>query len=511
MRVDLLIDLVDDVVLSERNATEGAHRSLDHIPGSALLGLAATRLYPRLSPSEAFLLFHSGRVRFGAAFPVGPGDCAAYPVPLCWHARKNDAPRPGMRLDPTRVANCAQGGELMDGDSRAPMKQLREVFVCDDGWVVVPRKTRTVKTAIDSTTRRAADAQLFGYEALAGGQRFRASIEAGDEVPADLFEQVVAALVGDRFLGRSRSAEFGRVHISRAAGQESVPIAEAGTEAALWCLSDLHAVDSLGMSTPRPEAGEIGFPGAMIDWSRSFVRTRRFSPWNAHRGGYEVERVVLAQGSVLWLTNLQAGTLAGQRVVGASRESGYGHCWLAPPLLAGKHPVLAQALSLRQREPVAGPKTNSPLVDWLQRQADRRAAGKYAAARAQELASRIAGWYGQARMDLGRTDDQPVGPSASQWRDVAELIDHMAGGSPLDQVLFLDGNAPCRENRPGWSDRFWSRDRMTSFREAFRDLVHGEASGGHPRDTLVLLARRAAELAGGRDASRTRSSAGGDA
>ncbi|HRQ65873.1 MAG TPA: hypothetical protein PKZ76_13600 [Xanthomonadaceae bacterium] len=510
IRVELLVDLIDDVVVSERNATEGAHRSLDHVPGSALLGLAATALYPLLDRAEAFLLFHSGRVRFGNATAVGPNQRAAYPVPMSWHARKNDAPRPGARLDPARIAHVSLGGALMDEGIRAPMKQLRDFFICEDGWVVSPRKTRVVKTAIDAATGRAADAQLFGYEALAAGQRFRASIEADDDVPDHLFERVVEALVGDRFLGRSRSAEFGRVRIERAAESEDAPVEDAGVEAGLWLVADLHAVDALGRSTPCPTAEDLGFPGATIDWSRSFVRLRRFSPWNAYRGGYDVERVVLEQGSVLWLRGLAPGTRSGQQVIGASRECGFGRCWLAPPLLGSVNPLLTETPEA-PRERVAPPVLSSPLVGWLQRQANRRAGGKDAADEADRFATDVASWYAQARLDLGRGEDQPVGPSASQWRDVANVIARLEIGSSVEQALFTGDDAPCRDKRPGWSDKFWRHGNMASFAEAFKSLVAGDPFGMKASDGLILIARRAAGLAGGRIASRTRSSAGGSA
>src|SRR5579885_854668 len=61
----LRLTLLDDVALSERAASAGPHLGLDYIPGATLLGAAARRLYDSLSRDDAFLAFHSGKVRFG--------------------------------------------------------------------------------------------------------------------------------------------------------------------------------------------------------------------------------------------------------------------------------------------------------------------------------------------------------------------------------------------------------------------------------------------------------------
>lgn len=65
MKVVLRLTLIDELVLSERSATLGGHRGLDYIPGAALLGAAAQRLYGKLAtgPCLAGLPFRQGPVR----------------------------------------------------------------------------------------------------------------------------------------------------------------------------------------------------------------------------------------------------------------------------------------------------------------------------------------------------------------------------------------------------------------------------------------------------------------
>lgn len=103
------ITLQEDCVFSAGMATEGGHEGLDRIPGQALLGVAAARLYRELSTEEAYTVFHSGRVRFGDGLPA-PDGTPAVPVPLAWHHPKEDDPEDGDgRLIGERLFNFCRG------------------------------------------------------------------------------------------------------------------------------------------------------------------------------------------------------------------------------------------------------------------------------------------------------------------------------------------------------------------------------------------------------------------
>ena len=76
-----IVTLESDAVISETSATAGVHSTLDYLPGAALLGACAASLYDSLAPEESFLVFHSGRVRFGNAYPLAENGAPAIPVP----------------------------------------------------------------------------------------------------------------------------------------------------------------------------------------------------------------------------------------------------------------------------------------------------------------------------------------------------------------------------------------------------------------------------------------------
>src|SRR5690606_13316392 len=92
MHATFEILLEQPLIISQQAASAGAHQSLDYIPGSVLLGLAASRLYANLPAQTAFTLFHNGIVRFGDALPVDQGE-TGLPMPLNWHLYKGESAR----------------------------------------------------------------------------------------------------------------------------------------------------------------------------------------------------------------------------------------------------------------------------------------------------------------------------------------------------------------------------------------------------------------------------------
>ena len=65
--------LLSDVILNQKAATDGPNKTLDFIPGSSFLGIAASRLYAELEKKARWDIFHSGKVKFGDAHPSSEG------------------------------------------------------------------------------------------------------------------------------------------------------------------------------------------------------------------------------------------------------------------------------------------------------------------------------------------------------------------------------------------------------------------------------------------------------
>ncbi len=452
----LAIELLDDCVFSARSATEGGHESLDRIPGATLLGAAAGRLYKALSPADAWTVFHSGKFRFGDGLPILDGDFA-YPIPYAWHHAKLRKPAEtrgvdshSKRLHEQHIYNFLHIGKI-GGDAQP--KQMRTGYVCADGRWVSPQRALRLKTAIDPATGRAAESQLFGYDALVRGQSFATFIEADDDLDETLFDSATAALTGEVLLGRSRSAEYGRAWIEAGTGIQW-PRFEAPTEdmtATLWLLSDLALCDKHGQSTLTPDGDSLRISGARVDWNKTFLRQRRYSPWNAFRHGYDRERLVLAAGGVITLdlpeplTEIQIAQL--QHGIGLHREAGLGRLWVNPPLLENIHPHFQDAVQpFEIRSPA---KPDHPLIHWLETQSGdwKRAAEE----RARKLADEYSQQIGIARRLAGVGERLDFGPSRSQWGRVLEAARSRQGQALFD-TLFTGDDAIVKPEAEGWKE-----------------------------------------------------------
>lgn len=441
-RQALRLTLLDDCVFSERNATEGGHRGLSRIPGQTLLGAAAAKLYGTLAArgDAAYIAFHSGRVRFLDGLP-SDGKAIAYPVPFALH-------RPKSGGNQALAHNFSRSkGELPDG---AQPKQMRDGYVFADGRHLEPGRGLRMKTAIDPKTGHAAEGQLFGYESLSRGQTFIAWVEA-DPPAKGLMDEIVAALQGEALLGRSRSAEYGRVRIETLTGvAEPDHGAVTGNTLTLWLLSDLALAGPDGRPTLEPSAAALGLREGRILWDKTFLRSRRYSPWNAHRHGYDRERLLLTAGGVITLELPRAPTpeelnqlKAG---VGLYREAGLGRLWVEPPLLA-KETVTLTKFKADALPPAEV--TDDPLLGWLGEQAtDWRTPLDV---RAKELAEKVEQVLEAARRRHGIRRGEDFGPSRSQWGRVLEA-GRTKSGMPLFEELFLRDSAVIKDDGDGWGE-----------------------------------------------------------
>ncbi len=504
-RVALQVTLRDECIFSARSATLGGHESLDYIPGQALLGVAAGRCYRGGLPRDkAFLAFHSGRLRFGNALPWD-GDAQGLPMPFAWHHAKEENPGADGRLIANKVYNFQHtSGITSDAGVEMQPKQMRRGYVFQDGRVVSPDKRFCLKTAIEPGRDRAAEAQLFGYESLTAGQRFLAIIEADDEIDGTLFDDVIEAMMGDVRLGRSRSAEYGRAWIEKV---DAVPVLEPGgspgNKLTLWLLSDLVLTDEHGRPTQEPHSRHFGLGGGEVLWDKTFLRSRRYSPWNAARHGYDRERLVLCAGGVVTmaleetpdedvLQRLQSG-------VGLYQEAGLGRIWVNPPLLAGDHPAFEPSSSRPNNSGPAGQvlRPNSLLLDWLEAQSsdwktdlDERADQDAEACRKLIQA---------ARRMAGVPPHVDFGPSRSQWGRVLETARNHVGQA-LHDALFEGESAVIKPKGEGWEievrDEKGADQTLAGWLKKLFKFNNSQAQSHHYAYRLRQFAHRMRDLTG---------------
>jgi len=495
----LKIRLLEDVIVNARPANEGGHAGLDYLPGFLLLGAAAARLYAQLPRPEAWQLFHSGQVRFGDALPLAD-DQPTWPIPLCWHERKNAPAIKEQRIAGEQVRNL-QFGPFKD---KAQPKQLRSGYVRVDGRHLSVEKAFRMKTAIDPTTGRVAESQLFGYESIRAGQSFVAHVRAADDLNEELWKLLVGALTdqGELLLGRSRSAEYGRVAVERldrmtlSALEPAPNAAPQGVDVTLWCLSDIALIDQSGQPILAPTPEALGLQRGEIAWDRTFLRFRRYALWNRHRDGYDVERQVIQHGSVIGL-RLPSPLTEAERMhlaagVGLYREAGLGWVSVDPKLLAKPEPAFSECRDSTDSQSTSRP--NHPLIAWLEAERKQEIGRRADEQQTQSLREALNERYRLARAYAGVPEHLPIGPSPAQWGTLYEAVrkDDSQDLDGLRARLFVGNNALCKAAGENWQDPFFDDQGLRTFFDWFKAAAETLPSV----QALRLFTREAQRVAG---------------
>lgn len=473
--------LLSNVIVSQSSATAGDHQCLDYIPGGSLLGVAAAALYSRLSAEQAQQLFHTQAVRFGDALPYNGAE-SAWPVPLCWHQVKGESIYvPGIvekRLDAKAVFDPSR--TKLD-KSRQP-KQLREGHITASGQMLQAEKDYELKTAIDAASGAAAESQLFGYQSLKAGQVFAFTLTVDASVPEEQVQQLLQSLSGTIRLGRSRSAQFGQALIEPLTTPLTVTsINNPGKELRLWLLSDLALLDEYGNALLQPTAAALGLPeGSEWEVKKSFIRTRSYTPFNAKRRSYDLQRQVISRGSVLVFTlprELNPEELQRLQFIGQHQTAGLGHVAVNPALLASATPVFASAEKVAsvavKAEPIAMP--NSLLLRALQQKAGASDENSQIEKLAGSLRRKINQALQSAANWAGLPENHYQGEiSRSHWGQVrAMALAYSRNHAALMNTLFEDKHAVIRE-RDGqeiWSLPVSSTEKLANkIKQAVQDI-----------------------------------------
>ena len=302
------LKLETDVVFSKSSATEGGHSSLNYIPGAALLGYCASQIYNDLN-LDAFNVFHSGKVKFSNAYPLSSDNNTTIPVPFSWHRPKNSDFHEKDVLLVNNIYNLIHDSKDIDKSQREKgiqPKQIREGFFSINGKYTSPPSRYRIKTAIDRDKGgRSKDEQLFGYESLFAGSKWYFSITFDDTISPEIIKMIIDLFSDSGFrLGRSRAAEYGQVKtqfINDTKMLDSNPIL-IDDLIIVYCLSDLALQNkSTGCLTLIPQEQYFKFDEIGVEFlpEKSFIRHRTYSPFNAKRKSYDLERQVIQKGSVI--------------------------------------------------------------------------------------------------------------------------------------------------------------------------------------------------------------------
>lgn len=324
--------LLSDVILNQKAATEGPNKTLDFIPGNCFLGIVASQLYDKVNADTSWILFHSGKVRFGDAH-LSSDDVRGLKIPASMYYPKLQKPSekcyihhciPNLSdesLLKEQIKQCRSGFFVFDSDSKRATK--------------IKAKTNfAIKSAYDRDQRRSMDEQMYGYESLQKGLELLFEVQVDDDV-WNLKDHISKSLCGQKRIGRSKTAQYGLVRIE-SFDFKDVKCDKVNENGIITVYADgrLIFLDEFGVPTFRPTTQQLGLPAeSKILWENSQIRTFQYAPWNFKRQCFDTDRCGIEKGSVFVVENAHADV--DTQYIGSYVNEGFGKVIYNPEFLKG--------------------------------------------------------------------------------------------------------------------------------------------------------------------------------
>lgn len=418
--------LLSDIIINQKAATEGPNKTLDYIPGSNFLGIVAAQYYKFDERGLAAEVFHSGKVRFGDAHPAH-SNVRTSRVPLSMYY-----PKLKKASEVCYIHHLIPEGSIME-----QLKQCRSGFydfstkaAIQEATLVKSQTTFAIKSAHNKMERRSKEGQLYGYESLQAGLELYFEVEVDNDCLADA---ICDALVGEKRVGRSRTAQYGLVSIKEATYTEVVSKTSTETIHTVYADSRLIFLDkTTGLPTFQPTAADLGFADGEINWEKSQLRTFQYAPWNYHRQCFDTDRCGIEKGSVFVIEGATASPSC-SIYIGSYRNEGFGKVIYNAPFLAADEQGSAK-YKLRETEDNCSKKEktalsgSSLLLYVAQKQVEEE--------RERNIYKLVNEWITNIGSKKGFSSDS----FASQWGTVRSIAMQYRTKAELEKHLYADKN-----------------------------------------------------------------------
>lgn len=312
------------IILQASSNTQGKMSSLDFIPGSAFLGMVASR-YSDFS--DPFKIFHSGAVKFCDATPIKDGK-EFFKIPLSYFHEK---------LDGSKIYNHHLLSRE-ESEKFTQLKQMRSGYINDEKEKLSLKYEYSQKSAYDKERRRSMDSQMYGYEAFRAGMKWRFSVKFEPGVSEDDISRAKETLERSTRLGKSKSAEYGAVEI-KFIGENTDEIQSFTPPEGytfVYAKSRLALIDENGNPSYDVKYILPNLSANSVDYKKTQIRISNFTPYNGARSTKDYERACINKGSVIALKNLSAEQIAAlKNGVGAYLSEGFGEVLINPWFLNG--------------------------------------------------------------------------------------------------------------------------------------------------------------------------------
>lgn len=308
-----IVKLLSDVILNQKSASKGSQQTLDFIPGANFMGIVASS-YDHFNTADQMLLFHSSKVRFGDAHPI-LNNLRSLRTPLSFSKPKNSESE-------IYVHHTIQDFKSL---MSLQLQQQRKGFLAFED----KKATRisqdfsfAIKSAYDREKRRSMDSQMFGYQSMVEGSEFCFELHCDDIVSDATVQVITNLLIGNKRVGRSRTAQYGLVEIKESNFDKPVSNIKMNGDLVIYAESRLIFFDQYGNSGVSPKIEDFGCTKGEINWEKSQIRTFGYTPWNFKRSCFDVERKGIEKGSVVVIENAELNKT--DEFVGAYQNEGFG-------------------------------------------------------------------------------------------------------------------------------------------------------------------------------------------
>ena len=333
-----ILTLKDDTILTSTNKSTEVSESLSHIPGRQILGCVASRLYAQADTTKRWDIFHGGAVRFFDAVPCfvsSTNVTRGFVCPLSFHQKK------GTKIENGRLTNNIYN--LLEEFDNQQFTQLRGQYITAQGYQILVHKRSSMRVSLEKG--RAKEGFLFGYHAVSKGTQFLARIDVENDIYTN---DIMTALGTEIRIGRSKTAEYGRAQVQIVTQQiVSNTLVEyqegSSKEISFYCASDIALTNAFGMPSisVKDFASQVGATECLL--SKTFLRTRVYSPFHGFRCRPDSERQVILAGSVITMIFSEPQDRAILRDkfkngIGEHCHEGLGEIWIDPVFLQNSQP-----------------------------------------------------------------------------------------------------------------------------------------------------------------------------
>ncbi|WP_241349827.1 hypothetical protein [Belliella filtrata] len=477
--------LLSDVVLNNKLATEGNMTTLDYIPGSNFLGIAANKLYQDEGDETAYKLFHSGEVKFGDARVATSNGEPTYAVPFLFFQDKLNSK---LEEDPIYLHHLITNENYPKGDDKKTnlqLQQSRTGYLSATGKLVKEVEKRfSLKSAYDRENRTSKSGNMFGFEAIPSGTVLIFSISSEDK---SLLEKVAEAIDKEQRLGKSKTAEYGQVKIEKIGNLVPLSTFQPIGYTLVYAESNLCFYDQAGQPTFQPMAKDLGLEGGEIDWSKSQIRTYSYAPWNGQRKTTSTQRHCIAKGSVFYVKGATPTT--SENFVGHYQAEGLGKVIYNPIFLQSNGSEKESPFKIEldsKPEPVFKKgKKNTDLAKFLEKQKEQKDS--------ELLTSQLVTEYVYQFVPDKFKSLKDVSPS--QWGNIRSIASRSKDTDEMKSLLY-EGKEAYLKHGVAY-EKCWGKNNETRLNNLKKIIgAVEEKSSDHTKvDLKVFVAKFAAEMA----------------